>query len=60
MAVILELIFGLFQLLPIWGDKEKSTSNKYVAVALAAFILVVVILIYVNNPSPDTGKSELV
>jgi len=65
MYVILELLFGVLQCLASWGKTEddetkQSTANIYVAMAVVLFLLLVVILIYVNNPEQAGTRGEMV
>jgi len=65
MYFILELLFGIVQGVAYWtgieGKKEhrQSTSNKYAAIALVVFILLVVILIWRNNPELHTTTADM-
>ena len=50
MAVLAEIFFAIFQALPTWSKPHQARSSKFVAIALFAVILVVVVLICRYNP----------
>lgn len=57
MGTLAEILFAIFQTLPIWGKSEQANSSKFASIALFAVVLVVVFLIWKYNPvSPQLNN----
>ncbi len=51
MSILAEILFAIFQYLPIWNKSDRANSSKFAAIALLTVVLVVIILIYKYNPA---------
>lgn len=50
MSILAEILFAIFQFLPIWDESDRTYSSKFAAIALLTIVLVVIILICKYNP----------
>lgn len=59
MSILAEILFFLFQTLPMADKSERAKSSKFAAVALVVVVLAVVVLICRYNPAPQHQVPEV-